>query len=64
MNRSSSRQTWFPRVLHGNMVAQGNLGRLESNLGPLLWSLGCATGLGKDGCLVQMALVLKENMVP
>jgi len=46
------------------MVAQGNLGPLESDLGLLLWSLGCAMGLGKDGCLGQMALVLKENMVP
>jgi hypothetical protein len=64
MDPSSSRQTWFPHVLHGNMVAQGNLGPLESDLGLLLWSLGCAMGLGKDGCLGQMALVLKENMVP
>jgi len=46
------------------MIAQGNLGPLESNLGPLLWRLGCATGLGKDGCLGQMALVPKESMVP
>lgn len=57
MDPSSPRQTWFPHAPHGNMVAQGNLG-------PLLWSLGYVMDLGKDGCLGQMALVPKENMVP
>lgn len=64
MDPSSPRHTWFPHAPHGNMVAQGNLGPLESNLGRLLWSLGCAMGLGKDGCLRQMTIIPKENMVP
>jgi hypothetical protein len=63
MDPSSPRRTCF-HVPHGNMVAQCNLGSLESNFGPLLWSLGCAMGLGKDGCLGQMARVPHKNMVP